>query len=316
MQLRIRTVVDAMHGVINVLKPPGMTSHDVVQFIRRLVGQKRVGHTGTLDPGAAGVLPVCVGKATKIIQFMNHNKEYRAEVTFGTATSTQDSFGEVTETHDCSFLTLGDICHALQYFIGEIEQIPPMTSAVKYKGKKLYELARAGIEVQRKTRRINIFGIRVIHSSDIGTPNPKVIMDVSCSAGTYIRTLCSDLGKKLCCSAHMSFLLRTGAGPFTISSALTLEELQEMKEQGNLSEAFMPPEQALSNLSRVEVEGMTANKICNGNSISLPVAGAAHLQENRWVCIQGPRGLLAIGKTVDVNQAENNIRIQPVKVLV
>lgn len=307
-----------MHGVINVLKPPGMTSHDVVQFIRKLTGQKKVGHTGTLDPGAAGVLPVCLGKATKIIQFMDHNKKYRAEITFGKATSSQDSFGQVTCIADCSSLTLGDIRKGLQEFYGEIEQVPPMTSAVKYEGRKLYELARAGQEVKRKKRKVKVYYARIVEVFGLGTSSPRVMVDIACSAGTYIRTICSDLGENLGFCAYMSFLLRLGAGPFEISESFTLEELQKMKQEGHLSNAVISINRALQNLSAIEIEAAAVNGVRNGNRVSLTTDEHVHLQleANQLVRIQGPEGIIAIGKTLNESTAGKNIYVQPVKVLV
>ncbi|MTI82850.1 MAG: tRNA pseudouridine(55) synthase TruB [Firmicutes bacterium] len=305
-----------MDGIINVLKPPGMTSHDVVQFIRKLIGKRKVGHTGTLDPGAAGVLTICCGKATKIIQFMDHTKEYRAEVSFGTATSTLDSFGQVIKEQDCSSLTLDEVREGLQKFKGEIEQIPPMTSAIKHKGKKLYELARAGLEVERKKRRVNIFFARIVNAFDIGTPNPKVIMDIGCSAGTYVRTLCSDLGENLGCCAHMSFLLRVRAGSFGILDTFTLEELEEKKHHGELGEVLVSLDQALSNLPTVRVEDELVDAVKNGNRIFFETGTEMQLQGNQLVCMQGPQGVIAIGKTLDKNTQVDTINIQPVKVLV
>lgn len=307
-----------MDGVINVLKPPGLTSHDVVNFIRKLTGQRKAGHTGTLDPGAAGVLPICLGKATKIIQFMDHNKEYRAEITFGRATSTQDGFGEIIKTADCSLLTLEDINKGLQGFIGEIEQIPPMTSAVKYKGKKLYELARAGIEVERKKRKVRVYDIHIVDAFDLGTSTPRVIIDIKCSAGTYIRTICSDLGESLGYCAYMSFLLRTRAGSFKVSGALTLEELQELKEDGKFEDAIISISDALENLPQVRIEGTAVKAVRCGNRISLSVEESIlpELHENQLVRIQGPAGILAIGKTLKkTEQGKKRYVFQPVRVL-
>lgn len=305
-----------MDGVINVLKPPGMTSHDVVQFIRKLIGQRKVGHTGTLDPGAAGVLPVCLGKATKIIQYMNHDKEYRAEITFGKATSTQDSFGRVTRQADCSSLTLEAIKRGLQQFCGEIEQVPPMTSAVRHKGKKLYELARAGKEVERKPRKVKVYFAGVVDARELGTPSPRVMIDINCSAGTYIRTICSDLGESLGYCAYMSFLLRLGAGLFKISGAFTLEELQEMKQQGIITNAVITIDKALENLSQVLIQEKAVKPVQNGNRISGLITEDKKLEANQFVRIKGPEGILAIGKTLNNNTAGKNIDIQPVKVLV
>nr|PZN05282.1 MAG: tRNA pseudouridine(55) synthase TruB [Bacillota bacterium] len=211
-----------MNGVINCLKPPGMTSHDVVDFIRKQLGTKKVGHGGTLDPGAAGVLPIFVGKATKAVEFFDDcDKEYVAEMTLGVTTDTGDNLGKVLEIRECE-AEPASIVETFGKFVGKIQQIPPMYSAVRHKGKKLYELARQGITVERKPRTVEIYSIELIKYE-----KPRVLFKVSCSRGTYIRTLCEDIGRALGCGAHLSCLIRTKLGPFNISRAITLEEIKE-----------------------------------------------------------------------------------------
>ena len=181
-------------GIINVLKPPGMTSHDVVAVIRKIYRQKRVGHAGTLDPAAAGVLPVFVGPATRLIEYTTDTrKSYRVELTFGYETDTGDDTGNVTAISDtCSLPSVGQITHILPEFIGDIEQVPPMHSAIKHHGTRLYELARQGISVERVSRTITIDDIRIIHAS-----GPRLLFDVQgCSKGTYIRTLSAAISAK------------------------------------------------------------------------------------------------------------------------
>ncbi len=227
-----------MNGIINVLKPPGMTSHDVVAYLRRLLTTKTVGHTGTLDPGVAGVLPICVGTATRVAEFITDaGKAYRAEITFGITTDTQDSFGRVTAARSVAVSYLEAIEPAT-LFLGWIKQTPPMVSAVKSGGKRLYELARQGKEVERQAREVFIEKIRPV-SFQGERENPSLVFDVSCSKGTYVRTLCADWGTRLGCGAHMSYLVRTRSGPFTLGDAWTLEELAAHVEVGNTG--FLQP---------------------------------------------------------------------------
>lgn len=227
-----------MDGIINILKPPGMTSFDVVGYLRGILKTKKIGHTGTLDPGAVGVLPVCVGSATKAIEFMTEkDKVYRAELTLGVSTDTQDSTGQVLEIRDVK-VKEEDIIEVMKEFAGRISQIPPMYSAIKVEGKKLYELARSGINIERKPREIEIYFINIVKISmntlDNGRKETKVLFDVGCSKGTYIRTLCSDIGERLGCGGHMSFLVRLSAGAFEISSSITLEKLAELADKNQL----------------------------------------------------------------------------------
>ena len=214
-----------MDGIINVLKPTGMTSFDVVGYLRSVLRMKKIGHTGTLDPAAAGVLPVCTGKATKAIEFlMNKDKVYRAELTLGIETDTQDGTGRVIRKKEVS-VSESRIEDALKSFVGSYNQIPPMYSALKVDGKKLYELARSGIEVERNAREVKVYFVNILD-----VKSNRVIFDVGCSKGTYIRTLCSDIGEKLGCGGHMSFLVRTKSGVFNISDSLTLEEIKNHVE--------------------------------------------------------------------------------------
>jgi tRNA pseudouridine55 synthase len=217
------------HGVINVLKPPGMTSHDVVGFLRRVIGTKRVGHTGTLDPAAAGVLPICVGQATRLVEYLQAgSKEYIAEATFGYETDTLDAAGKVLLTGDTSAVTLDALRAALDPLRGEIEQTPPLYSAIKQDGKKLYELARAGVEnVEIPTRRVTISGLHPTRfvAGDESTL-PRAMLHIECGGGTYIRSLVRDAGRTLGCGATMTFLVRTRSGGFHINKAHTVEAIQ------------------------------------------------------------------------------------------
>lgn len=225
------------NGTVNVLKPPGMTSADVVLFMRRLLGTKRVGHTGTLDPGVAGVLPLCIGRATRLAEyFTEHGKAYRAEITFGIVTDTQDAYGTILEQQPAN-ISGKDVEKALLRFCGPVEQIPPMYSAVRQGGKHLYEYARQGLEIRREPRLVNIVGIRLLDWQ--AGEFPRAVIEVECSKGTYIRTLCHDIGQTLGCGAQMSFLLRLRSGPFRLEDSWTLEEIATAVENSDFS--FLRP---------------------------------------------------------------------------
>ena len=213
-----------MNGIINVYKPEGITSFDVIYKVRRILNTRRIGHTGTLDPMASGVLPICVGKATRAAELLvASDKEYICSLKFGAETDTQDSTGEVTATSD-KRPSEQEFRKAVSAFIGETEQIPPMFSAVHVGGVRLYKLARRGETVERKPRKINIFDISVLSFSE-----DKAEIKVVCSKGTYIRTLCEDIGKKLGCLSHMTALKRTRSGIFTIEDAVLIEDVSEEK---------------------------------------------------------------------------------------
>lgn len=225
-------------GVINVYKPKGITSHDVVYKLRRILSIKKIGHTGTLDPDAEGVLPMCVGRATKTADMLTaSDKEYLARVTLGSATDTQDASGEVVASvnMDEFKVTEVDIKSAADEFVGDIEQIPPMFSAIKVGGKKLYELARQGVEIERKPRPVRIDKIEISDCEPDTEAIHKFSMRVACTKGTYIRTLCHDIGERLGCHAHMSGLVRTRSGRFGVEESFTLEQIAEMYESGDLS---------------------------------------------------------------------------------
>ena len=224
-----------MDGIFNIYKEKGFTSHDVVAIVRRTIHMKKVGHTGTLDPDAEGVLPVCVGKATKLSDvIMDGRKSYRAMLRLGVTTTTEDASGEVLETKAVVF-DEGKIRAAVAAFIGRLEQVPPMYSAVKVNGKKLYELAREGKEIARKARTIEVYDIRIRRF----LPPDRVEMDIDCSKGTYIRTLCADIGKALGCGGHMAELLRTATGSFSLENAIKLDDLKALAEQERAEDALL-----------------------------------------------------------------------------
>lgn len=250
-----------IHGVINIQKEKGYTSHDVVAKLRGIVGQKKIGHTGTLDPDATGVLPVCFGKATKLCDMLtDKNKTYETVLLLGKVTDTQDLSGTVLEEHETNSYTEEEVRKAILSFEGEYRQIPPMYSALKVNGKKLYELAREGIEVERKARLVNIFEIQILEIQ-----LPRIRMKVSCSKGTYIRTLCHDIGAKLGCGACMEELIRTKVSRFTIEDSVTLSEVQQLKEEGRLAEILVPIDEMFSELEAVTLQESFLPLVYNGN---------------------------------------------------
>ena len=252
-----------MDGVINIYKERGFTSHDVVAVVRKTLNTKKAGHTGTLDPDAEGVLPVCVGQATKPTDYiMAERKSYRAEITFGAETTTQDASGEVIEKYDFRF-DENALRNVLKEFIGPRRQLPPMYSAIKVNGKKLYELAREGKEIERKAREIEIYDIRIV---DIFPPD-RAVIDVDCSKGTYIRTLCSDIGKKLGWGAYMSSLTRTASGRFLIEDAVKLDELKEIAKNGGIDSVLITPDRALADYKRITVGKKAEKYLYNGGKI-------------------------------------------------
>lgn len=252
-----------MDGIFNIYKQKGFTSHDVVAVVRKIIQQKKVGHTGTLDPDAEGVLPICVGKGTKLADYiMNGKKSYRAIVVLGTTTTTEDASGEILQKKEVAF-EQQKIEQAVYSFLGTYRQTPPMYSAIKVNGKKLYELAREGKEIERKQREITIFNI---HITKFMPPNQFEI-DVVCSKGTYIRTLCADIGKKLGCGAYMGSLLRTSSGMFSLDTAITLEELKELAEKNQLQKVLLPLEKVLEKYNSIVVSQKGNTLLYNGNKI-------------------------------------------------
>lgn len=256
-----------MQGALNVLKPPGMTSHDVVDWIRRLTGLKRVGHTGTLDPEASGVLVVLLGRATRIAQFIAaEDKEYRAEAVLGVETDTQDTSGRVLKSEDASWVTPEDVLNVLPRFSGRLSQVPPSVSAVHYQGKRLYQMARAGQVVEAPPRTVEIHRLQLIRG-EWGVRNPRVLLDIWCSKGTYVRTLIADIGKVLGTGACVGFLLRTRVGRFVTATAYTLEEMAALQAAGRLENAVVPVEEVLRHLPQVEVKPSAVKSVRNGSKL-------------------------------------------------
>ena len=254
-----------MDGIINVNKPLGITSHDVVYRLRRLLGIKKIGHTGTLDPDASGVLPMCIGKGTKLAELLTAtDKQYLAEMTLGAITDTQDKSGEILESFPVN-VSETEVGETVQKFVGEIQQIPPMYSAIKIDGKKLYELAREGKNVERKPRAVTIKGIEV---KEVNLEKNTVTMLVDCTKGTYIRTLCEDIGRALGCGGYMSALIRTRSGRFCIEESYTLEQIEKMLSCGDNS-FFVPIGEAVPEYKKIVVAEKNAKKIRNGIKISV-----------------------------------------------
>lgn len=256
-----------INGVINIYKIKGFTSHDVVAKLRGIMKQKKIGHTGTLDPDAIGVLPVCLGSATKLCDMLtDKEKEYVAKVRLGVITDTQDMTGAVLCQKEVD-VDENQVTEALQTFVGKYEQVPPMYSALKVNGKKLYELAREGKEVERKARPVTVHYIEVMDMQ-----LPELTIRVGCSKGTYIRTLCHDLGERLGCGAAMAALERTKSGQFTLDTALTLAELEEkLKEAGDNRDAVMeeyviPVDKMFSKLQELRLLPEWERLVQNGNS--------------------------------------------------
>ena len=252
-----------MNGFFNILKPTGMSSAAVVAVMRRLTGEKRVGHAGTLDPEAAGVLPIMTGKAARLFDYLtDKEKEYIAVCAFGSRTDTQDATGEVLETGD-HYPDPETVLRAAGELTGEIRQVPSMYSAIKVGGKPLYLRARQGETVDVPERTVHIESIEVLREM----PDHGVEIRVRCGKGTYIRTLCEDLGKKCGCPAHMRSLLRTRCGAFTLESALTLDEARALAAAGKLAGRMLPPDYPLSHLPRTDVPPGMRKKVINGAKI-------------------------------------------------
>ncbi|MGX6441938.1 tRNA pseudouridine(55) synthase TruB [Neobacillus sp. K501] len=262
-----------MEGILPLFKPAGLTSHDCVFKLRKILKTKKVGHTGTLDPDVTGVLPICIGKATKVAEYITDaGKTYEGEVTIGFATTTEDASGEVVAAKKVTgTITREEILRVLQSLTGEIEQTPPMFSAVKVNGKRLYEYARKGIEVERPTRKVTIYSIELMDErEEFAGDTISFKFRVDCSKGTYIRTLAVMVGEKFGYPAHMSGLKRVKSAAFTIEDCLTFEQIESMMESGAISEALRPLEMALSHLPKYVINDKVAEKVKNGALLQIP----------------------------------------------
>lgn len=274
-----------MFGFININKPKGMTSHDVVATLRRLTNIRQIGHTGTLDPFAEGVLPVCIGRATRLIEFLEDDKAYLATVQFGSNTDTYDIDGQITETFEKK-VTREEVENALQNFRGEIEQMPPIYSAIKVNGKKLYEYARNGEEVKIQPRRVNI---ELLELKDFDAETQKAVLEVKCSKGTYIRSIAYDLGKVLGTGGHLTALVRTKAGCFTIENAIPLQKLVF----GDVKSHLINPIDVIP-YEKIEVKEEDIAKIQNGVALR-----NYNIENGKFVLLTKENNICAIGFSED-----------------
>ncbi len=283
-----------MFGIINVYKPKGMTSHDVVSFIRRTLHMKRIGHTGTLDPDAEGVLPVLVGKATKLSDLlMAEEKRYYAGVKLGVVTDTDDIGGEVIKTCEVS-VTQAQVEQVVLRFLGKSEQVPPMYSAIKVNGQKLYQLARKGVVTERKAREIEIYSLEM---QDFD--KDSFFLRVHCSKGTYIRALCRDIGEKLGTGATMSSLVREESGMFTLENVHTFEEITAAAENGTVEKLLISPDDVLADLKRADVDDKTAAKVKNGIRLRPEQLGIETMEEHELLRVYHNQELVCVLKAVN-----------------
>lgn len=253
-------MVKLVHGVLNLFKPAGMTSHDLVLHLRHLLKTKKIGHAGTLDPQAFGVLPLCVGKATRLVEYLiEWDKVYLGELTLGITTETQDAWGKIVRIRNFTEIPLAEIEEKLQQFTGAIRQIPPAYSAVKIKGIPLYKRARLGLPTEARPRQVFVHQIKIIKYQP-----PRLIFEISCSKGTYLRTICHDLGEALGVGAHLSFLLRTKVGSFTAQESISLEEVAVKKEK-----ALLPLEVCVQGLNSIILIPAELQKLKSGQPVFL-----------------------------------------------
>lgn len=262
-----------LEGILPLFKPAGLTSHDCVFKLRKILKTKKVGHTGTLDPDVTGVLPICIGKATKVAEYITDaGKAYEGEVTIGYSTTTEDASGEIVEQKPVTrTIQREEILQVFHTLTGEIEQTPPMFSAVKVGGVRLYEYARKGIEVERPTRKVSIYSIELLDDqTEFSGENIRFRFRVSCSKGTYIRTLAVMIGEKLGFPAHMSWLQRVQSAAFSLEDCLTFEEIEKHMEAGTINSVLRPLETALSHLPKLLINDKVAEKVKNGALLQMP----------------------------------------------
>lgn len=277
-----------MNGILNILKPTGMTSHDVVSSVRKILNIKKVGHAGTLDPNVSGVIVICVGKGTKLSEYlMNGDKEYVCELVLGKSTDTQDSYGVIVNETDVN-VSEEDVINILKDFEGEQLQVPPMYSAVKLNGKKLYEYARQNIVVDKPGKKIDIKEIKLIKFE-----NNRALMKVKCSKGTYMRTLCNDIGEKLGTYGHMGILIRTEAKGLHINNSVTLNELKFLYENNRLNECLLPIDEIYP-LEKITVDEKYYDRLASGNEV--PYHSVLNSDEFYIYC---KNQFIGMGKKVD-----------------
>ncbi len=252
-----------MDGILNINKPAGKTSFGVVALVKRLTGEQHVGHAGTLDPDASGVLPICLGKATRVVEFlMDSKKTYLAEIELGKATDTFDGSGKVVYQKDISDIDIDKVRQTLKQFQGDIKQTPPMYSALKHQGQPLYQLARSGINIERKSRKIKIYRLDLLTLQ-----MPIITLDVECSKGTYIRSLANDLGEVLGCGAYLKRLVRSHYGIFDIETAVTLAQLEEAIKRESWQKFLYPIDSVLQDMSTITVDKNGEAAIKTGSSL-------------------------------------------------
>ena len=282
-----------VNGILLLDKPSGITSNDALQQVKRLYYAKKAGHTGSLDPLASGVLPICMGEATKVSAFLlDADKRYQVRCQLGVRTTTGDAEGEVVETRPVVSWTADQIDTIFDEFRGSIEQIPPMYSALKHQGQRLYKLARQGVEVEREPRPVDIYELTLTGQGD-----DWIDIDVHCSKGTYIRTLAEDIGEKLGCGAHVSALRRSMVGPYGASQLVTLDQLQQLKENDipAMDDLLLPIESALSQWPDVDLSTDAAFYLQQGQPVLVP-----HAPTSGWVRLyEGNRSFLGMGEILD-----------------
>ncbi|MDA8227133.1 MAG: tRNA pseudouridine(55) synthase TruB [Desulfitobacterium hafniense] len=280
-----------MDGVVNILKPPGMTSSDVVMWLRRALKLKKIGHTGTLDPGVVGVLPLCLGNATRLAEYLTEEgKAYRAEITFGIKTDSQDSYGKVIHSAPVT-MNEQEFKKILPTFLGTIRQVPPMYSAVRIGGKHLYEYARQGVEIERVERTVQVFRLELLEWE--AGEYPRAVFDVECSKGTYIRTLCADIGEALGCGAYMSYLLRTRSGLLKIHDSWTIEEIERCLAINDFS--FIVSPSTVLSLPSVKLPYYGVSQFLNGLPTDQMILSCDAYLDNQYVQVLEESKLIGIG---------------------
>lgn len=298
-----------MNGFINFLKPTGMTSHQCVAYFRKLLCIKKVGHAGTLDPGASGVLPICVGKGTKAAQYLlEARKAYRGELYLGAVTDTQDAYGNVLEKKSLAGIDPASIEEVMESFVGRIKQVPPMYSAVKHKGRPLYKLARKGKVVSREPREATVYSLNIV-----GIDLPRVLFDVECSKGTYIRTLAEDIGNNLGAGAYLSFLLRIQSGPFKIEESYTMEEIEKNLEEDSIQKCIVPADMVFTNLPDVIIKEHARKALINGAALKLNSLQNYKVSDKMVRVYSTSGDFLALGKW---QGEQSEVVLKPVKIFV
>lgn len=292
-----------MDGILNIYKEQGYTSFDVVAKLRGILKMKKIGHTGTLDPMAEGVLLVCLGKATKLVDILtSKDKEYETIMRLGYETDTEDITGKIItpETDICSLEVLNSrfdenaILSAVNSYVGEYEQIPPMYSAIKKDGKKLYEYARAGIEIEREARPVTIHSI-----SDINICMPDISFNVFCSKGTYIRSLCRDIGRTLGCGATLAGLKRSKVNKYSVDDALSLTQVEELCKEGRIEEFIIPMDELLSMYKRASVKESGRNYIINGNKLTKSMLSDIEVNQNEIIRVYLDNSFIALYQYIE-----------------